>query len=73
MNYTSLSLNLTNADYLFAAFVIAAYGSSRPNEETVEEVMNDLQENNTDFSQLVEWKADHYEQAESSTEGGCSA
>jgi len=42
-------------------------------EETVEEVMNDLQENNTDFSQLVEWKADHYEQAESSTERGCSA
>jgi hypothetical protein len=36
----------------------------------VEEVMKVLDESNIDVSQLVEWKAYHCQQAESSTEGG---
>jgi hypothetical protein len=36
-----------------------AYRSFRPDEETVEEVKQKLQENNIDINQLVEWPEDH--------------
>jgi hypothetical protein len=42
-------------------------------EETVEGGLKNLQENNINASQLVDWKADHCQQAQSSTEGGSSA
>jgi len=36
-------------------------------------VLKKLKENNVDVIQLVEWEADHCQQAESSTEEGRSA
>jgi hypothetical protein len=33
------------------------------------DVLKELQDNNIDVSQLVEWKASHCQQAESSKEG----
>jgi hypothetical protein len=45
-----------------------AFRSNRPDVAKVKDVMKDLQENNIDVSQQVEWKADRCQQAESSTE-----
>jgi hypothetical protein len=44
-----------------------SYLSNRPDEAKVKDVMKDLQENNIDVSQLLECRADHCQQAESST------
>jgi hypothetical protein len=54
VNSTSSSLNLTNSNYLFVAYVIVAYQSKRPDEQTVKEVLTDMEENYIDFSQMVE-------------------
>jgi hypothetical protein len=54
-------------------YVYVSYRSNRPDEATVKDLMKDLQENNIDVSQLVEWPADHCQQAGSSTTGGSSA
>jgi len=43
--------------------------SSRPDKETMKKVREELQENNIDVSQLVEFSADHCQQLESPTEG----
>jgi len=40
--------------------------------ELVKGVLRDLQHNNIDVSQLMEWKADHCQEAESSAERGSS-
>jgi transcriptional regulator of NAD metabolism len=53
--------------------VYVAYRSKRTDEKTVEEVMEKLQKNNIEFSQLVDWAANHCLHAESSTEEGCSS
>jgi hypothetical protein len=45
-----------------------SYRSQHPDEETKEEVMNKMKENNIDASQLVEYKTDNCRQAEPSTE-----
>jgi hypothetical protein len=42
---------------------------SRSDEETVKDVMKELQENNIYISQLVEFRADHCQELESSTVG----
>jgi hypothetical protein len=53
--------------------VYAAYLSNRPDETTVNDVLKDLQDNNIDVSQLLDWTADHSQQAESTRKGGDSA
>jgi len=53
--------------------VYVAYLSNRPDEATVERVLKELQNNNIDVSQLVDWTADHCQQAESSRAGESSA
>jgi hypothetical protein len=49
--------------------VYAAYISNRPDETSVNDVLKDLQDN-IDVSQLLDWTADHSQQAESSRKGG---
>jgi len=44
-----------------------SFRSKNPDEETVKEVMKELQDNNIDVSKLVELRGDHCQQAESST------
>jgi hypothetical protein len=50
-----------------------AYRSSHPDQEKVNDALSDLQDKNTDVSQLVDWPSGHCQQAESSTAGGSSA
>jgi len=45
-----------------------SYRSQHPDEETREKVRKELKENNINASQLVEYKTDHCQHAESSTE-----
>jgi hypothetical protein len=73
VNSKSLCLKLTNADNLLAATDCVLYRTPNPDEETVQDVLNELQENNIDVSQLVDWSANHCQQAESSTEEGSSS
>jgi len=72
VNSTSKNLNISNADYLLAAFIHVTFRRSHPDEETVEEVKKELQKNNIDVSKMVKWRANHCQQWESSTEGGSS-
>jgi hypothetical protein len=44
--------------------VYVTFRSNRPDIATVKDVLKDLQQNNVDVSQLVDWKADHCQQAE---------
>jgi hypothetical protein len=53
--------------------VYVAFRSSHPDKETVKDMLKELQENNIDISQLVEYRADHCRQIESSKERGTSA
>jgi hypothetical protein len=48
--------------------VYATFRINRPEVATVKDVLKDLQQNNINVSQLVEWKADYCQQAESSAE-----
>jgi hypothetical protein len=57
------SVSLTNADNLLAEYVYVGYRSFRPDETTVKDALNDLQNNNIDVNQLVEWTTDHCEEA----------
>jgi hypothetical protein len=45
------------------------FWTKHPDEDTVKDLLKDLQDSNIDTSQLVEWKADHGQEDESSTEG----
>ena len=65
-------LNPTTADDLLAVHVHVSYRSQQPNNDTVTRVLQELQNNNIDISQLVEWKAEHCQRAEPSTEEGSS-
>jgi hypothetical protein len=47
-----------------------AFRSQEPDEDTAKDVLKDLNDNNIDISQLVEWTTDHCQEAESSTEDG---
>jgi hypothetical protein len=47
-----------------------AFRSKDPDIITAKDVLKDLQDNNIDVSQLVEWTADNCQEAESSTEEG---
>jgi hypothetical protein len=47
-----------------------SYRSQDPDEATENLVKKKLQENNIDVSQLVEYKIEHCQEAEPSTEGG---
>lgn len=58
------------AHNLFAVSLYVAFRRKDPDEVTAKDVLKDLQENNIDFSQLVEWTTDHCQEAESSTEEG---
>jgi len=58
-------LNVTTANDLTAVHVYVSYRSQHPNIATVQK--------NIDVSQLTEYKRDHYQQAESSTQRGSTA
>ena len=45
------------------------YRSQQPEEETEKDVLKELKDNNIDVREMVEWTADHCQQAESSMEG----
>jgi len=47
-----------------------SYRNQHPDEETREKVRKELKENNIDACQLVEYKTDHCQDAEQSTERG---
>ena len=49
---------------MFADPLYVGYRSYRPDNETVEEVKQKLQENNIDVSQFVEWSVEHCRQEE---------
>ena len=49
-----LNTNFINADNLLAAYVYVGFRSHGPDETTVKEELEGLQENNIDVSQLVE-------------------
>jgi hypothetical protein len=57
---------------MFAAAVYVAYRSKQPDEETVKNVKNVLQNNSIDISQLLVFSTDHCQEEESSTAGGSS-
>jgi hypothetical protein len=46
------------------------FRSPQPNEETMNVVLNEFKENNIDVSKLGEFRGDHCQQTELSTEGG---
>jgi len=60
------------ADILLAAYVYVAYPKNLPDEEAFQDVLKDLKEKIIDITQLVEWRADNCQEAESSTERRCS-
>jgi hypothetical protein len=66
-------LRLTTACYLLAVYAYVACRNQHADEETVDGMLKDLQDKNIDVSQLVDGKADHCQQAESSTERGSTA
>jgi hypothetical protein len=49
------------------------YRRQNPDKATVKLVLKELKKNNIDASQLLDWPADHCEQAESSEEEGIFA
>jgi len=49
------------------------YRSPHPKEATVQRVQKELQENNIDGNQLLQFSSDHCQQVESSAAGGSSA
>jgi len=63
-------LNITTAENLLSANVYVGYRRQHPKKSTVKDVLKELQKNNIDVSQLVEWNANHCQQTESSSEGG---
>ena len=65
--------NLTKAEYLIAAEDYVGYGSIYPDKETINDVLKDLQENDVNVIQVVDYWTKPRKQAKSSTEGGISA
>jgi len=63
---------MTTADNPLPVSVYVPFRSPHPHEATVKDELRDLQDNIIDVNQLVELKADHCQQAESSTEGARS-
>jgi len=61
-------LNIATADNLLSVNVYVGYRRQHPNKTTVKDVLKELQKNNIDVSQLVEFRAEHCQWAESSTE-----
>jgi len=53
---------------MLAEPLYAGYRTYLPDERTVNEVKQKLEENNIDIEQLVEWPVDHCQPEESSTE-----
>jgi len=62
-----MKLNLKTPDNLLSGKVYVAFRSRHPDDVTVKEMEKELQNNNIDISQLVKWKADHCQEAESPT------
>jgi hypothetical protein len=52
-------LNRTSSDFLLPAYTYVGYRSQHPDQQTVEEVLKKLQENNIDVSQLVKLPVVH--------------
>ena len=63
-------LSHKTAHNLLAVSVYVAFRSKEADEDRENDVLKDLQDNNIDVSQLVEWPADHCQEAQSSTEEG---
>ena len=59
---------LTTTTNMLAEPIYVAYRTYLPDERTVNEVKQKLEENNIDIEQLVEWPVDHCQPEESSTE-----
>jgi len=57
---------------MLAEALYVGYRTSRPDEETVQKVKQNLQEYNIDIDDLVEWPVDHCQVPESSTQEGSS-
>jgi hypothetical protein len=57
--YDQKILNDTTSDNLLAANVYVGYRRQHPDLGTVEEVQKKSQEKNIDFSQLIDWPANH--------------
>ena len=55
VNSTSKSYSITTTDYLLSLLIYVTYRRQRREEETVKDVMMELQENNISVSQVVEW------------------
>ena len=53
------------AHNLLAVSLYVAFRSQDPDEVTAKDVLEDLQDNNIDVSQLMEWTTDHCQEAES--------
>jgi len=53
--------------------VYVAFRSPHPEEETVKDVLKEMQDNNIDVKQLEKWSANHCQKVESSTEKGSSS
>jgi hypothetical protein len=66
-------LCLSTTNILFTAYVYGEYRSKHSDQNTVKDVLKDLQENNIDVSQLVMWPKDNCQRAEYSAGGGSSA
>jgi NADH:ubiquinone oxidoreductase subunit B-like Fe-S oxidoreductase len=58
---------MTIVDNPLPVSVYVPFRSPHPDEATMENVLRDLQDNIIELNQLVELKADHCQQAESST------
>jgi hypothetical protein len=61
-------LNLTPDDNLLTAYVYVAYRSQHPDETTVKDVLKELKKNKIDICQLVEYRRDHCQCDQLSTE-----
>jgi NADH:ubiquinone oxidoreductase subunit B-like Fe-S oxidoreductase len=59
---------MTTVDNPLPVSVYVPFRSPHPDEATVENVLRDLQDNIIDVNHLVELKANHCQQAQSSTE-----
>jgi len=53
--------NLTTSDNLLAAYDYVAFRSQHPDQETVKDVLKELQANNVDINHLEEVRADQYQ------------
>jgi hypothetical protein len=66
-------LRLKTVDNLLSAYYYVAYRSRHPDEATKNEALRELQANNIDATQLVDWPANHCQEPVPSDEGGSTA